>query len=177
MIQQRKLQRQRYWRYCDAAKRRDLAAALLEMLGTSDAPFVWPDTYCQVYYYQRVSKFYADCLGADRMSLPVLMRGARHAIYAKFTKDDWAVRVFERYIRFYKLTIVDRPLSSVFQDVFRRLHEKHYIVRADSIWLHRAQLRECVVVHGKKVPLDGRRIRALEKGLRAVEKLGALKAA
>jgi hypothetical protein len=176
-----RLRLERVARFDRAVLDRDLTAAVGAMYDNPGpeiwAPFVWPETYGgKTIYCQRPSKKWFGSLGFDSAVAPVLMRGAKEVIYYTHTKPGWAIKVFERAIRRFAITVVDQPLSEIFNAVWDRLAERHVIDCRYYPLEYRNKLRDYVVVSGKMVPMSRDRINVLEKGLRVIEKIEAMAA-
>lgn len=176
-----RLRSERVARFDRAVLERDLMAAIGAIYGNpgpeSAAPFVWPETYGgKTIYCQRPSKKWFGSLGFDLAAAPVLMRGAKGVIHYVHTKPGWAIKVFERAIRRFAITVVDRPLSELFNTVWDRLAKRHEIDCRYYPLEYRNKLRDYVVVSGKMVPMNRDRINVLEKGLRVIEKIDAMAA-
>lgn len=150
-----------------AVAERDFCTAINTLIVQGSRCLTWPDAYQTVYQHQRVSPL---------PGFPVVMRGAKQTIYCRYSKPLWAIMVFERFLTMLKPTVVDAPLSELFKSVWDRLADKHCIRSRYYPLEYRNRLRDLVVVAGRPIPLERRRIDLLEKSLRIVEKIDALAA-
>jgi hypothetical protein len=152
-----------------AIEERRIKAALRALYLPSWSPFVWPDTYEKVYWYQKVNS------APD--GYPVGMRSTWYCLVKRYGKAGLLRILFERMLRLYKVTEVERPASQIYVEFLERFERKHGNVpmgeeRVGFI----VSLKSAVVVRGKIIPMDRDRIAAIEKAVAVIEKLEKLAA-
>lgn len=148
---------------------RRIRAALRALYLPSWSPFVWPETYEKVYWYQRV-------LDAPE-GYPVGMRSTWYCLLKKYGKANLERLLFERALRLYRVTEVERPASEIYLDFMKKFQRKHGDVRlTEERTNFIVALKSAIIVRGKLIPMDRDRITAIEKAVSVIEKLEKLAA-
>lgn len=153
-----------------AVSDRDMVSALEAMGVGRTHCFVWPETYPKTYRYQRLS-------WCNNISgFPVVMRGAKTSIYAKYGKGAHCARVADRFLRLNRVTELGN-CKPLIRSLVQRICQRHELAlfpqwARDFIW----RFDGVVLVDGRPIPVSADRLAALEKSVAIIEKIDRLDA-